>query len=246
MHNKTLWLAVLLLVMSAAFSAPMLVVKAQEPISLQEAIGIAQTLYPSAQVVKTEFVATATPPYYVIGLDNGRSVFINAVSREIIQIATAQAPSVAGIAPPTPIAPSVAALVSFERARQIAQERFPNAQVLDAKLEQRGRRHNYDTVWSIKLSNGYDVKVSATSGAIVEIKVMRQLPYAIDPAAAAISQSQAEQLAASTFGDSAVFSRLHQKGRKHGYALVWEVLLSNGYRVSVSATTGAIIEVRSR
>jgi len=234
MHNKTLWLAVLLLVMSAAFSAPMLVVKAQEPISLQEAIGIAQTLYPSAQVVKTEFVATATPPYYVIGLDNGRSVFINAVSKEIIQIVTTQAPSVAS------------ALISFERARQIAQERFPNAQVLDAKLEQRGRRHNYDTVWSIKLSNGYDVKVSATSGAIVEIKVMRHLPYAIDPAAAAISQSQAEQVAASTFGDSAVFSRLHQKGRKHGYALVWEVLLSNGYRVSVSATTGAIIEVRSR
>lgn len=245
-----------LLAVLLALSVPTFIVKAQDTISLQDAIAIAQGLYPSAKVVKTEFVQ-ATPPYYVIGLDNGKSVYINATSKEIVQITTAQtaqAPSMAGVPlqPIVPVVPpagssgAIGALISFEQARQIAQQRFPNTQVIDAKLERMGRRHGYAAVWEIKLNNGYEVKVNATSGAIVEIKLMKKMPLTIDPAAAAISQAQAEQIAVSNFGSSALFSRLKREGAKHGYALVWEVLLSNGYKVKVNANTGSIFKVDYR
>jgi len=263
MRRKLLWLvSTVLIIISMTFGAPMLTLKAQEPINLQEAIGIAQALYPSAQVIKTEFVKTATPPYYVIGLDNGRSVFINATTKEIIQITAAQAPSVAGVTPPTaPLLPVVppargappagaaaasGVLISVEQAIRIAQERFPNTQVLDVDLERKGRRHGFVTAWDVKLSNGYAVYVNAANGAIVEIELMRRPPIAVSNANVAISQAQAEQTAAAAFGGSVLFSRLKQEGRGGGYAIVWEVFLSNGYKVKVDANTGAVVKVDFR
>lgn len=235
-----------------ALSVPLTGAAAQELISLQDAISVAQGLYPSAQVNKTELVQSAQPPYYIIGLDNGRSVYINALNREIIQITTAQAPPVSGLsAPPSGIAPVVppqgasGTFISYEQALQVAQSRFPGAQPVEVKLERKGRRHGYITVWDIKLNNGYEVEVNAVNGTIFEIKAMRRLPPTIDPANAAISQAQAEQTATARFGGNAVFSRLKQLGRRDGYALVWEVVLSNGYRVEVNATTGAIFKARS-
>jgi len=156
------------IVLSAALliilSASAFTVKAQGSISLQEAIGIAQALYPSAQVIKTEFVNTATPPYYVIGLDNGRSVFINATTKEIIQITT----SVAGVQPTVPPASAAGALISAERAAQIALQRFPNAQVRYVELDRFGGRRGV-LVWEVKLTNGYEVYVNAATGDILRV-----------------------------------------------------------------------------
>ncbi|PJF32320.1 MAG: hypothetical protein CUN51_01445 [Candidatus Thermofonsia Clade 1 bacterium] len=245
----------IVLAMLVILSVPTAISKAQELISLQEAISIAQGLYPNTEVVKTELVQSAQTPYYIIGLSNGKSVYINATTKEIIQITTTQALSVGGLAAPplnvvppaAPVVPPAAgtgAFISYEQALQVVQSRFPGAQPLDVKLERKGRKHGYATVWNFKLNNGYEVEVNAANGTIFEIKPMRRWPYTIDPANAAISQAQAEQIASSNFGGSAVFSRLKQLGRQDGYALVWEVTLNNGYRVEVNATTGAIVKVR--
>jgi uncharacterized membrane protein YkoI len=169
------------LVALAVLSLPLNAAEAQGLISLQEAISIAQSLYPNAQVDKTELVRSAQPPYYIISLDNGRSVYINALNREIVQIISARMPSastLAPIVPPqgatggrAPIVPPQGAsgtFISYEQALQIAQSRFPGAQPVKAKLERKGRRHGYAIVWEVKLSNGYEVYINAANGAIVK------------------------------------------------------------------------------
>lgn len=249
--------SIVLLALAAllAFALPLSAAKAQDLISLQEAISIAQSLYPSAKVITTELVQAAQPPYYTIGLDNGRSVQINAISKEILQIVATERLRASGrgvppmnvvpvVPPPLPPQGGAAAAISYEQALQIAQSRFPGAQPVAVELERKGRKHGYVLAWEIKLSSGYEVTVNALDGTIVEIKPLRRLPYVISPASAAISQAQAEQIAVSNFGGNAVFSRLHQEGKREGYALVWEVTLSNGLRVKVNATTGAVLRAR--
>lgn len=146
-----------ILTLSSTLALP---TQAQGIISLQEAIDVARVFYPNAQVIRTELVNTAQPPYYIIGLDNGRSVYINAVNKEVIQITTGQ-PTLGRTRPQTGAS---GAVTTSNQAASIALARFPGAQVLYVEFKRKNAR------WEVKLNNGYEVYISAATGAIIKIE----------------------------------------------------------------------------
>lgn len=272
MRKSFVNLIALLLVSALALGLIVSPAKAQEPINLQEAISVAQALYPSAKVLRTEL--TRLPdgtPIYIIGLDNGRSVYLNALTREIIQILNAQAPpSVAGmttplrpVVPPAPVIPpsGTGASITYERAVQIALAQYPGAQVIGAELTRKGGRFSGALAWDIKLNNGLAVYVSATNGAILEIEPIRGGPPPREPrgrgprgprggpplvnySEATISYERALQIALSVYPNAQVIgAELTRKGGPFGGALAWDVKLNNGFAVYVSATDGSILEI---
>lgn len=66
-----------------------------------------------------------------------------------------------------------AALITFERAREIALAQYPGTTLIEGELTRRGPRNGGQLAWDMKLSNGMAVYVDASTGAILELEPWR-------------------------------------------------------------------------